>query len=308
MATPIRIKRRSSGSPGAPTSLANAELAFNEVDDTLYYGKGTGGAGGTATTVDAIGGKGAVVMLSGDQTVGGVKTFSSSPVAPTPTGGDNSTKVATTAFVQAALGEAGGGNMLASVYDPQEIEADAFDRGNHTGEQEISTVTGLQAALDGKADLASPNLTGTPTAPTAAGGTNTTQLATTAFVTAAIAALIGGAPGALDTLNEIAAALGDDEDFAASITTALAGKQGLDATLTALAGLATGSGVVPRFTGTDVVEAMTVSTFAKNFLDDADAAAVRSTLGLGSMAIQAAGSVAITGGTIDGVTIDCGTF
>ena len=52
MANTIRIKRRASGNAGAPTSLENAELAYNEVDDILYYGKGTGGAGGSATTAD----------------------------------------------------------------------------------------------------------------------------------------------------------------------------------------------------------------------------------------------------------------
>ena len=76
MANTVRIKRRASGAAGAPTSLANAELAFNEVDDILYYGKGTGGAGGSATTIEAIGGKGAYVGLTGDQTIGGNKTFS----------------------------------------------------------------------------------------------------------------------------------------------------------------------------------------------------------------------------------------
>ncbi|MFH1796258.1 MAG: hypothetical protein ABIF45_17350 [Pseudomonadota bacterium] len=79
-----------------------------------------------------------------------------------------------------------------------------------------------EAALALKAPLASPALTGTPTAPTAAAGTNTTQIATTAHVKAAIDALLAGAPGALDTLNELAAALGDDANFAATITTALA--------------------------------------------------------------------------------------
>lgn len=76
MANTIRVKRRSSGAVGAPASLQNAELAFNEVDDVLYYGKGTGGAGGTATTIEAIAGKGAYLSLSGDQTVAGTKTFS----------------------------------------------------------------------------------------------------------------------------------------------------------------------------------------------------------------------------------------
>ena len=57
MANTIRIKRRDgSGASGAPSSLANAELAFSEVDDILYYCKGTGGAGGSATTVVAIAG------------------------------------------------------------------------------------------------------------------------------------------------------------------------------------------------------------------------------------------------------------
>lgn len=77
MSNTIRIKRRASGGAGAPASLANAELAYNEVDDVLYYGKGSGGAGGTATTVQAIGGKGAYMDLSSNQTISGVKTFSS---------------------------------------------------------------------------------------------------------------------------------------------------------------------------------------------------------------------------------------
>ena len=77
MANTLRIKRRASGGAGAPASLQNAELAYNEVDDVLYYGKGTGGAGGSATTVQAIAGTGAYVALTGAQTIAGVKTFSS---------------------------------------------------------------------------------------------------------------------------------------------------------------------------------------------------------------------------------------
>ncbi len=78
MANTLRIKRRAAGgAAGAPASLANAELAFNEQDNTLYYGTGTGGAGGTATSVIAIAGSGAFVATSGAQTIAGVKTFSS---------------------------------------------------------------------------------------------------------------------------------------------------------------------------------------------------------------------------------------
>jgi len=79
MANTIRIKRRASGgSTGAPSSLANAELAYNESDagnGVLYYGYGTGGAGGSATQVVAIGGDGAYVNLTGTQSISGNKTF-----------------------------------------------------------------------------------------------------------------------------------------------------------------------------------------------------------------------------------------
>ena len=78
MANTLRIKRRASGGgAGAPASLANAELAFNEQSGILYYGTGTGGAAGSATSVIAIGGDGAFVDTSSTQTIGGAKTFSS---------------------------------------------------------------------------------------------------------------------------------------------------------------------------------------------------------------------------------------
>ncbi len=83
MANTLRIKRRVSGSAGAPTSLENAEICFNEVDDTLYYGKGTGGAGGSATSIETIGGSGAFATLSTTQTISGNKTFSGSVTLPT---------------------------------------------------------------------------------------------------------------------------------------------------------------------------------------------------------------------------------
>ncbi|HED3076192.1 TPA: phage tail protein [Citrobacter amalonaticus] len=74
------------------------------------------------------------------------------------------------------------------------------------------------------APKASPTFTGTPKAPTAAAGNNSTQLATTAFVQIAIAALVDSSPGVLDTLNELAKALGNDPNFATTMTNALAGK------------------------------------------------------------------------------------
>jgi len=82
----------------------------------------------------------------------------------------------------------------------------------------------------------SPALTGKPTAPTPAQTVNNTQLATTAFVKSAIAALVASSPAALDTLKELADALGNDPNFATTMTNALANKQPLDATLTSLSG------------------------------------------------------------------------
>ena len=101
MANKIRIKRRAAGgAAGAPTSLENAELAFNEVDDVLYYGEGTAGAGGTATQVIAIGGSGAFTTLSGTQTLTGDKTVSGVIIVPTPSA---NTHAATKAYVDTAV-------------------------------------------------------------------------------------------------------------------------------------------------------------------------------------------------------------
>ena len=95
--------------------------------------------------------------------------------------------------------------------------------------QDLSNLTPTgQQKFDVKADIASPEFTGTPKAPTATAGTNTTQIATTEFVTAAVAAaisaLVDSSPAALDTLKELATALGNDANFSTTITNALAAK------------------------------------------------------------------------------------
>lgn len=114
-------------------------------------------------------------------------TLTGTPKTPTAPAGTNTTQIASTAFVQAV-------------------------------------VTVLNNALALKAPLANPALTGTPTAPTATQTANNTQIATTAFVKAAVAGLVGSSPEALDTLNELSAALGNDPNFATTVMTALAGK------------------------------------------------------------------------------------
>ena len=96
---------------------------------------------------------------------------------------------------------------------------------NNTGKEQLKNA--IVDALAKKANLASPTFTGAPKAPTVATGTNNTQLATTAFVQAAITALINSSPAALDTLNELATALGNDPNFATTITNALALKANL---------------------------------------------------------------------------------
>ncbi|HDD9059658.1 TPA: phage tail protein, partial [Escherichia coli] len=154
-------------------------------------------------------------------------TFTGTPKAPTPAAGNNTTQVATTAFVQAALTALING-APATLDTLKEIAAAI------NNDPKFSTTINNALAL--KAPLSSPALTGTPTAPTAAQSVNNTQIATTAFVKSAIAAMVGSAPAALDTLNELAAALGNDPNFATTMLNALAGKQPLDNTLTNLSG------------------------------------------------------------------------
>lgn len=174
MANVIRIKRRVTGAAGAPTGLKTAELAWNMADDTLYGGYGDDGSG-NATSVKVLGGEGTFAKLASP-------AFTGTPTAPTAAQNTNTTQIATTAFV---LGQA---NSTAGTIAMNGVQAagssNLYARADHVHPTDTS-----------RAPLASPTFTGTPAAPTAAVDTNTTQLATTAFVLAQAASATPAALG-----------------------------------------------------------------------------------------------------------------
>lgn len=279
----VRILRRpATSAPGAPstTVILNAELAFNEADDILYYGKAVG-SGDFAQTVIPIAGPGAFVDKTEAQTVGGVKTFTSSPIVPAPT---NPTDAVNKAFVTTLVTNSA--NMLKSVYDTDNdgivdaaAYADEVPYNGITGKPtyfptETTSVAGLATALALKANLAAPTFTGNVNVPTPSLVSNNTLVATTEFVVGKIAEVVGFAPASLDTLAELAAALGNNPDSISAIITGLAGKLAKSA----------------------------------NLADLTNNALARTNLGLGDLALQNRNNVLITGGTISNAYIDCGTW
>jgi hypothetical protein len=172
--------------------------------------------------------------------------------------------------------------------------AEALGLGSVTNESKLTmfanptftgTVSGVTAAMVGLGSVtneskltmfSSPEFTGVPIAPTATAGTNTTQIATTQYVRTEVANLINSAPGALDTLDELAAALGDDASFAATVTTAIGLKAPIDSpaftgTVTGITKTMVGLGNVineskataftsPAFTGTPTAPTATGGT------------------------------------------------
>ncbi|WP_233970982.1 tail fiber protein [Pectobacterium versatile] len=167
-------------------------------------------------------------------------TFTGTPKAPTPATDSNSQQVATTAFVK---------SVVAALINGAPAALDTLQElAKSLGNDPSFSATVLNAIADVKTEAAnklnthnsaadphtqyapkaSPALTGKPTAPTAAQASNDTQVATTAFVKAAVAALVNGSPAALDTLQELANALGNDPNFSTTILNSLAGKLAKD--------------------------------------------------------------------------------
>ncbi len=201
------------GTPSAPTPAADTNTT--QIATTAFV---LGQAGTTIPQMDGTGAAGTSNRYArtdhvhpSDATKANVVSpiLTGIPSAPTPAVDTNTTQIATTAFV---LGQAGATtpNMDGAATTGT---SNKYARADHVHPSDTT-----------KANLVSPTFTGTPSAPTPAAGTNTTQIATTAFVSTAVANLVSSAPSTLDTLNELATALGDDPNFATTMTNALATK------------------------------------------------------------------------------------
>lgn len=140
----------------------------------------------------------------------------------------------------------------------------------------MALIPDATTTTSGKVELATTGETTT--------GTDTTRAVTAAGVQAAIDALVASAPGTLNTLDELAAALGDDANYAATVTTSLAGKQPLDAGLTSISGLTTAADRGIYTTALDTYAVFTLTAAGRAILDDADIAAQRATLSVYSQA------------------------
>lgn len=154
-----------------------------------------------------------------------------------------------------------------------------------------STVKQLNDDLQLKANRHSPTFTGVVKAPTPAADSNDTSVSTTAWVRQAIAELVDSSPETLDTLSEIAAALGNDPNFATTMTNQLAGKQPLSPLLTAIAAVTTAANKLPYFTGSNQVGLADFTSTARDLLAKGSTADIINFLGLKTTVDKAAGAM-----------------
>lgn len=154
-----------------------------------------------------------------------------------------------------------------------------------------STVKQLNDELQLKANRHSPTFTGVVKAPTPASDSNDTSVSTTAWVRQAIAELVDSSPETLDTLSEIAAALGNDPNFATTITNQLAGKQPLSPLLTAIAAVTTAANKLPYFTGSNQVGLADFTSTARDLLAKGSTADIINFLGLKTTVDKANGAL-----------------
>lgn len=177
-------------------------------------------------TITATFSAAATVTTDSNQTISGVKTFSVSPEVPAPASSASAINKGYADSLDATSVKLAGSQTItgAKTFTGTTVLPTATSVGT-VSSTEISYLDGvtsaIQTQINAKAPLASPALTGTPTSPTAVAGTNTTQVSTTAFVTAAISAIVGAPATALNTLQKISSSLGGDGAFSTTINNAI---------------------------------------------------------------------------------------
>ena len=390
MANTLRIKRSTGSS--APTSLANAELAFSEGNETLFIGKGTGGAGGSATSVIKIGGIGGFFDKDTTRTANTILSGPTSGSAAAPTFralvaadipsiahtkiSDFDTGVRTNRLDQMAAPTGAvslNSQKITGLADPT-ADADAANKGyvdgvaqgldvkdsvvaTTTANGTLSTAFANGQSIDGvtlqtgdrilikNQSTASQN--GIYNVNASGARSRATDMATGGNAAGAFVFVEQGTVNAENgfvctsdtgsavvgtnnlTFAQFSGAgqiiAGDGLDKSGNtLSVDLKANGGLVIESTELAlklnassitgTLAIGDGGTGATTASAALTALGLSNYAKTLIDDADAAAARTTLGLGSIATQAANSVAITGGSItnlttfDGITIDGGSY